>query len=64
MEGTVKWFNTKKGFGFIIGEDNVEYFVHYTALPDNTKLNEEDKVTFEPAENERGKQAKNVQLVK
>ena len=62
MEGTVKWFNTKKGYGFIIGEDENEYFVHYTALPENTRLNDNDKVSFEPTENDRGKQATKVKL--
>ena len=32
MSGTVKWFNAKKGYGFISGNDGKEYFVHYTAL--------------------------------
>ena len=32
MKGTVKWFNKKKGYGFIIGEDNKEYFVHYSSI--------------------------------
>jgi CspA family cold shock protein len=60
MEGTVKWFNVRKGYGFIEGDDGEEYFVHYTALPKDTILNENDRVSFEPSQNERGKQARNV----
>lgn len=63
MEGTVKWFNTNKGYGFLAGDDGEEYFVHFTAVPKGVRLNENDRVSFEPAETERGKQAKNVQLL-
>ena len=63
MEGTVKWFNSRKGFGFIQGEDGQDYFVHHSALPQGTFLKENDKVSFEATETDRGKQAKNVQLL-
>lgn len=63
MEGTVKWFNTRKGYGFIKGDDDQEYFVHYSSLPQGTYLKENDRVKFESAETERGKQAKNVKLL-
>ncbi len=63
MEGTVKWFNNKKGFGFIEGDDGEDYFVHHTALAQGTFIRENDKVSFEPAETDRGKQAKNVALL-
>ena len=63
MEGTVKWFNSKKGYGFIAGDDGEEYFVHFTAVPRGTFLRENDRVSFEPGESERGKQAKNVKLL-
>ena len=63
MEGTVKWFNRKKGYGFISGEDEKEYFVHYSAVAQGTFLRDNDRVAFEPADGERGLQAQNVTLL-
>jgi len=62
MEGTVKWFNKDKGFGFIKGEDGTDYFLHHSALPAGAMPKENDKVSFEPTQTERGVQAKNVKL--
>jgi cold shock protein len=66
MEGTVKWFNGQKGFGFIvrdIGQDEV--FVHYSAiLMDGYKsLKEGDRVSFEIVPAEKGPMAKDVRLL-
>ena len=63
MEGTIKCFNGQKGFGFINGEDGKDYFVHFSAIPEDVRLNEGDKVTFDVVETEKGVQAQNVQLV-
>lgn len=61
-QGTVKWFNSQKGFGFIsIDEDN-DVFVHYSAIQSEgfKVLEEGQKVEFEVIEGERGPQAANV----
>jgi len=62
MKGTVKFFNTGKGFGFIAGEDGNEYFVHQSALPEGIALNEGDEVTFDVEQGDRGPKAVNVAL--
>lgn len=56
MKGTVKWFDKKKGFGFIIGEDDKEYFAHYTAIQHDgfCALKNGESVSFEPNSNEKG----------
>jgi len=61
-KGTVKWFNAKKGFGFISDEEGNDVFVHYSALlMDGFKVLEEgDQVEFEVVQGEKGPQAANV----
>ncbi len=63
MEGTVKFYNRKNGFGFISGEDGSDYFVHFTALPKGLSLRDNDKVSFNPVKGDRGLKAENVQLL-
>mgnify|MGYP000459952213 CR=1 FL=1 len=63
MEGTVKWFNVRKGFGFVNGEDGEDYFIHHSALEQGTFLREDDRVSFEAADTDKGKQAQNVALL-
>ena len=60
MKGTIKWYNARKGYGFIQDENNKDVFVHKTAIPAETFLNDGDEVEFEIEESERGPQAKNV----
>lgn len=60
MNGTVKFFNESKGFGFIAAEDGKEYFVHMSALEEGVRLNENDAVTFDVEEGDRGPKAVNV----
>ena len=60
--GTVKWFNAKKGYGFISDENGDDIFVHFSALNMSgfKVLEEGDKVEFEVIEGEKGPQATNV----
>ena len=63
MKGTFKWYNKEKGYGFISGEDSKDYFVHYSALPqDQGNIREEDKieVEFEAKDTQRGVQAQEI----
>lgn len=61
-EGTVKFFNESKGFGFIKDkESDNEYFVHASGLID--AIREDDEVTFELVEGKKGLNAVNVKLV-
>ena len=61
-EGIVKWFNAKKGFGFIEQEDGDDVFVHHSAINMDgfRSLKEGDRVTFDIEQGNRGPAAKNV----
>jgi len=60
--GSVKWFNTEKGFGFIGGEDGKDIFVHYSSIQSKgyKKLNEGERVSYVEAPGQKGMQAVNV----
>ena len=64
VKGTVKWFDSRKGFGFIDSEEGDDVFVHYSALSGDgdeyKSLNENDKVEFDVVEGQKGPQASNV----
>ncbi len=65
MKGTVKWFDTAKGYGFITAETGGDVFVHYTGINKDgfRGLDEGQKVEFEIGESKKGEQAVNVTVI-
>jgi CspA family cold shock protein len=66
FRGKVKWFNEKKGYGFIFKEDGGDVFVHYTAIdmPGFKTLKQGQTVEFEVVQGPKGEQASKVRVVK
>jgi CspA family cold shock protein len=65
-EGKVKWFDSKKGYGFISNNsDDKDYFVHYSEIQSDSfkTLEEGQKITFEIGESAKGAVAKNVKTI-
>jgi CspA family cold shock protein len=54
MKGKVKFFDLQKEFGFIVGDDGKEYFVHKKGLQEGVMIDKEDLVTFETEKGDRG----------
>jgi CspA family cold shock protein len=61
QEGTVKFFNETKGFGFITADDATDIFVHTSGLID--KIQQNDRVEFEVAQGRKGLNAVNVKVI-
>ncbi|MBN1788156.1 MAG: cold shock domain-containing protein [Sedimentisphaerales bacterium] len=65
-EGVVKWFDPKKGYGFIEVEGQTDVFVHHTSFKTKglRSLNQGDKVSYELSDGEKGPRAESVELLK
>lgn len=64
MKGTIKWYNSMKGFGFISGDDGKDVFVHRTIVPEGIILYEGDKVEYQVKETDRGPNAIDIKKLK
>ncbi|MDF2505056.1 MULTISPECIES: cold-shock protein [Clostridium] len=65
MNGTVKWFNGEKGFGFITGEDEKDVFAHFSQINSDgyKSLEEGQKVSYDVVKGPKGPQAENITVL-
>jgi len=63
MKGKIKWYNSRKGYGFISGEDDEDVFVHNSDIPQGTLLKEEDEVEYEVEKTDKGLKAIEIKLL-
>ena len=61
MKGKVKWYNVRKGFGFICGEDGKDVFVHNSNIPQGTTLETGDEVSYKVEKTDKGLKAIEVE---
>ena len=65
MNGTVKWFNGEKGFGFITGEDGTDVFAHFSQIKAEgyKSLQEGQRVSYDVTKGPKGPQAENITVI-
>ena len=61
--GKVKFFNRSKRYGFVAGDDGVDYFFHESMLVDGQQVRDEDRVEFNATDGDRGKQATDISRI-
>jgi len=61
VEGTVKFFNNTRNYGFINGDDGKTYFVHGTGLKEGVQIDEGDRVSFTATDGDKGPKAEDVE---
>ncbi len=64
MEGVVKFYNNKKRFGFISGDDGKDYFFHLSGIEQGEFVKDNDRVSFEVVEGDKGPKAEHVKVIK
>ncbi len=64
-QGTVKWFNSEKGFGFITQDDGPDVFAHFSAIQTDgyRELKENQRVQFDVKQGDKGLQAENITII-
>ena len=60
MNGKIKWYNARKGYGFIESEDGKDIFLHRSSIPEGVFLKEGDNIEYELEDTERGPKAINI----
>lgn len=63
VDGIVKFFNRDKHYGFITGDDGKDYFVHESGLGEGVQIRDNDRVSFDIVEGDRGPKAENVKPI-
>ena len=70
MTGKIKWFNDDKGYGWVTGDDGIDYFVHYSAFPHGhtrglpaEAWEKGRRIAFDPVMEQRGPRAEGVQII-
>ena len=64
MKGTVKWFNNRKGYGFIQGENGIEVFIHRNELLLGTTIDKNDRVEYDIKKSDKGPEAIDVKKIR